>query len=212
VGEKGNSTFDCLVPPPWPWWARRLVALAALLAVVLTGAVWGSGLVVPRLESTGAAGGEWQEGELRGGSVTGLRVAVVVEVENRGRFPATITGWIPPDTTGIEWDGGVEPAPVELAPGEKVELRIQATVDDCREARAEESHTIRLRTRGPLPGTWRGDVQMPAAHHPPPGQSSDPGGFVPPPTDWAPSWVYSVLHWPCDREVNQHVFDGTADE
>jgi hypothetical protein len=177
--------------------------MTALLAVALTGAVWGSGLVVPRLESTGAAGGAWQGGELRGGSVTGLRVAVVVEVENRGRFPAAITGWIPPHSTGIEWDGGVEPAPVKLAPGETVELRLKATIDDCRKVRAEESQTIRLRTRGPLSGVRARDVQMPAAHHPPPGHLSDLVRRGPTPADWAPSWVYSVLHWPCDPEANQ---------
>lgn len=191
-----NPQVDELVPPPWSP-GRRLAATAAVATLVAAAiVVWWSGVVAPRLDVE-IIGGNWQEGAVIDDRVTDVTITVVLEIRNRGWRAATVTGWTPPDTSGIAWSGHVDPSPVEIPPGEQAEVEISLGVADCRQVDGRGVDSIILNARGALPVAVPRSVPLePHALGLP--HDLDTGAMR---TGREPSWVYHVLSWPCDPDV-----------
>ena len=193
-----HSGVDRLIPPPWSP-ARRLAGWATLLlAGLVVGSLWTSGLIVPNLVATGASGSAWEQGEVHDGRVTDVEVVLRYRIENRGWVAATVSGLEPPDTRGVDWrlDSGEPPA--ELAPGQTVDVELTGYVDDCAEVVGRGADRLVLRAQGPLPLTRSRSVGLPRAaladrwplpHAATPKRPVEPRD---------PSWVYRALDGPCD--------------
>lgn len=177
----------------------RLAVVLAVTAVAVA-AAWWSGALAPHL-GVEARGGEWTSGAVIDGEVVDVEVTLRFEVHNRGRLDATVTGWDPPDTSGLDWAAQVEPPTVDLAPGESADLDVRLVVPRCGAVHADGTQELTLRAYGPAPvsvprtttlrnGTttppWMDRAQR-AAH-------SD---------DSQPSWIYEALAWPCDPSAQE---------
>ena len=195
-----TSTLGQLVPAPWP--ARRRAAVAGLIAVLLAaiGLVWWSGIVVPNLAGGHVLGGTAEVGAVLDDRVVDTAATVHVVVENRGWVSAELTGWEPPATSGITWREDVEPLPTTLAPGERLELELSATIPDCAEVAAHGALGFGVVAAGSAGISSTRPVEVDAIASTPRWLNHDRGQPLLDTSARAPSWVYSALDWACDPE------------
>lgn len=226
--ERAPATVvDELVPAPWPTSRRLLVSGLIATVVALGGLGWWSGAIVPHLALGSIQGGTVQGGAVEDGRVMDTTVTVHVPIENRGRADATVTAWEPPPTDGIDWhptaavlsaaqatagppptldDDWPPPAaslPVTLSPGERIELVLAASVDDCLDVHAHGAAGFGVVAEGPLLGERSRPLSVRGAGSTPDWLGVDDGRGHLDPSPREPSWIYDTLGWACSPEVHE---------